>query len=163
MLDVTIQAQILELLEDLQKEFSMAVLLITHDLNLVRRFAERICVMQAGRIVEQAPVQQLFDAPQHSYTQHLLQSQPTRLIGPEECAALGAKPLLLEASGVNCAFPVKSGFFQRKTGEIRAVEDISLNLRGGETLGIVGESGSGKTTLGMCLLRLAIMPGKNPF
>ena len=100
-LDVTIQAQILELLEDLQKEFSMAVLLITHDLNLVRRFAQRICVMQEGRIVEQAPVAQLFVAPRHPYTRQLLQSQPARLIGPEESAALEGLPALLEASGVH--------------------------------------------------------------
>ncbi|WP_173069087.1 ABC transporter ATP-binding protein [Sulfurimicrobium lacus] len=153
-LDLTIQAQILELLEDLQKEFSMAVLLITHDLNLVRRFAQRICVMQEGHIVEQAPVAQLFAAPQHPYTQQLLQSQPARLVGPEESAALEGLPALLEASGVNCAFPIKSGFFQRRTGEVRAVDDASLMLRPGETLGLVGESGSGKTTLGMCLLRL---------
>ncbi|MDP2786272.1 MAG: ABC transporter ATP-binding protein, partial [Sulfurimicrobium sp.] len=153
-LDVTIQAQILELLEDLQKEFSMAVLLITHDLNLVRRFAQRICVMQEGRIVEQAPVAQLFAAPRHPYTRQLLQSQPVRLIGAEESAALEGVPALLEASGVRCAFPVKSGFFQRQTGEVRAVDHASLMLRPGETLGVVGESGSGKTTLGMCLLRL---------
>jgi len=153
-LDVTIQAQILELLEDLQKEFSMAVLLITHDLNLVRRFAQRICVMQQGRIVEQAPVAQLFAAPQHAYTRQLLQSQPVRLIGPEESAAHEGMPALLEASGVHCAFPIKSGFFQRQTGEVRAVDHASLMLRPGETLGLVGESGSGKTTLGMCLLRL---------
>ena len=153
-LDVTIQAQILELLEDLQKEFSMAVLLITHDLNLVQRFAERICVMQEGRVVEQASVAQLFAAPQHPYTRHLLRSQPARLIGAEECEALAGSPLLLQASAVNCAFPQRSGFFRRQRGEVKAVADVGLSLRGGETLGIVGESGSGKTTLGMCLLRL---------
>lgn len=153
-LDVTIQAQILELLEDLQQEFSMAVLLITHDLNLVRRFAQRICVMQAGRIVEQAPVAQLFAAPQHPYTRQLLQSQPVRLIEAEESKAHEGLPVLLEASGVHCAFPIKSGFFQRQSGEVRAVDHASLMLRPGETLGLVGESGSGKTTLGMCLLRL---------
>ncbi len=162
-LDVTIQAQILELLEDLQKEFSMAVLLITHDLNLVQRFAGRICVMQEGKIVEQAPVKQLFAAPRHPYTRHLLQSQPERLIGAEENTALEGKPLLLEASGVNCAFPVKSGFFRRQSGEIRAVDDVGLTLRPGETVGIVGESGSGKTTLGMCLLRLQESEGKIRF
>lgn len=162
-LDVTIQAQILELLEDLQQEFSMAVLLITHDLNLVRRFAQRICVMQEGRIVEQAPVAQLFAAPQHPYTRQLLQSQPVRLVGAEESVAHESMPALLEASALHCTFPIKSGFFQRRTGEVRAVDNASLMLRPGETLGVVGESGSGKTTLGMCLLRLQECTGSIRF
>lgn len=162
-LDVTIQAQILELLEDLQQEFSMAVLLITHDLNLVRRFAQRICVMQEGRIVEQAPVAQLFAAPQHPYTRQLLQSQPVRLVGAEESAAHESVPALLEASALHCTFPIKSGFFQRRTGEVLAVDNASLMLRPGETLGVVGESGSGKTTLGMCLLRLQECTGSIRF
>jgi microcin C transport system ATP-binding protein len=162
-LDVTIQAQILELLEDLQKEFSMAVLLITHDLNLVRRFADRICVMQQGKIVEQAPVADLFAAPQHPYTRHLLQSQPQRLVTPEEVQALETSPALLEASGVSCVFSTKSGFFRRKLSSVRAVDDASLYLRSGETLGIVGESGSGKTTLGMCLLQLQDCTGNIHF
>ena len=153
-LDVTIQAQILELLEDLQKEFSMAVLLITHDLNLVRRFADRICVMQQGQIVEQAAVADLFSAPQHPYTRHLLQSQPQRLVSDEEVQALEARPVLLEANGVNCVFSSRTGFFRRTVRSVRAVDDAGLSLRSGETLGIVGESGSGKSTLGMCLLRL---------
>lgn len=162
-LDVTIQAQILDLLEDLQKEFSMAVLLITHDLNLVRRFAERICVMQQGRIVEQAPVQELFTAAQHPYTRQLLQSQPRRLIDAEEGAVLQGKEPVLEADRVSCAFPIRKGFFQRKDGVVRAVDEVSLTLRPGETLGIVGESGSGKTTLGMCLLRLQECRGRIRF
>lgn len=162
-LDVTIQAQILELLEDLQKEFSMAVLLITHDLNLVRRFADRICVMQQGQIVEQAPVADLFAAPQHPYTRHLLQSQPQRLVTSEEAHALEAKPALLEASGVNCIFSSKAGVFRRVLRSVRAVDDAGLSLRSGETLGIVGESGSGKTTLGMCLLRLQDCSGNISF
>ncbi|MBZ0106364.1 MAG: ABC transporter ATP-binding protein [Sulfuricella denitrificans] len=162
-LDVTIQAQILDLLEDLQKEFSMAVLLITHDLNLVRRFADRICVMQQGRIVEQAPVTDLFAAPQHPYTRHLLQSQPQRLVTPEETRALETMPPLLEASGVSCVFSSKAGFFRRTVSSVRAVDDATLSLRSGETLGIVGESGSGKTTLGMCLLRLQDCTGQIRF
>ncbi len=162
-LDVTIQAQILELLEDLQKEFSMAVLLITHDLNLVRRFADRICVMQQGQIVEQAPVAGLFAAPQHAYTRHLLQSQPQRLVTTEEVQALEARPTLLEASGVNCVFSSKAGLFRRTVSSVRAVNDAALSLRSGETLGIVGESGSGKTTLGMCLLRLQDCTGQIRF
>lgn len=162
-LDVTIQAQILELLEDLQKEFSMAVLLITHDLNLVRRFADRICVMQQGQIVEQAPVADLFAAPQHAYTRHLLQSQPQRLVTTEEVQALEARPTLLEASGVNCVFSSKAGLFRRTVSSVRAVDEAGLSLRSGETLGIVGESGSGKTTLGMCLLRLQDCTGQIRF
>lgn len=162
-LDVTIQAQILELLEDLQKEFSMAVLLITHDLNLVRRFADRICVMQHGQIVEQAPVAELFAAPQHAYTRHLLQSQPQRLVTAAEIQALEASPTLLEASGVSCVFSSRSGFFRRTVSSVRAVDDAGLVLRSGETLGIVGESGSGKTTLGMCLLRLQDCTGNIRF
>ncbi|MFA7317547.1 MAG: ABC transporter ATP-binding protein [Sulfuricella sp.] len=162
-LDVTIQAQILELLEDLQKEFSMAVLLITHDLNLVRRFADRICVMQQGQIVEQAPVADLFSAPQHPYTRHLLQSQPQRLVSDEEVQALEARPALLEANGVNCVFSSRTGFFRRTVRSVRAVDDAGLSLRSGETLGIVGESGSGKSTLGMCLLRLQDCSGNISF
>ena len=153
-LDVTVQAQILDLMESLQKEFSMAVLMITHDLNMVRRFADRICVMQAGRVVEQATVKELFEQPQHAYTRHLLASEPQRLIEAEEGERLGGQPALLEAKGMRCHFPIKAGFFRRTVGEVRAVDEVDVVLHQGETLGIVGESGSGKTTLGMCLLRL---------
>ncbi len=162
-LDVTIQAQILDLLEDLQKEFSMAVLLITHDLNLVQRFAERICVMQQGEIVEQAATAELFLAPQHAYTRQLLNSRPERLIAAGETERLSDLPILLESNHVSCAFPVNSGFFRRQIAEVKAVDDVSLVLRPGETLGIVGESGSGKTTLGMCLLRLQTGQGEIRF
>ncbi len=162
-LDVTIQAQILDLLEDLQKEFSMAVLLITHDLNLVRRFADRICVMQQGEVVEQAPVAELFAAPQHAYTRHLLQSQPQRLVTSAEARALEFSPALLEASGVSCVFSAKAGFLRRTVSTVQAVDNADLLLRSGETLGIVGESGSGKTTLGMCLLRLQDCVGQIRF
>ena len=152
-LDVTIQAQIIELLEDLQKEFGMAVLMITHDLNMVKRFADQVCVMKDGEIVEQNNVQDLFANTQHEYTQHLLNSQPETLVKEKE--QTGDKELeLLTAKNIRCYFPIKAGFFNRKIGDVKAVDDVSLILHQAETLGIVGESGSGKTTLGMCLLRL---------
>ena len=152
-LDVTIQAQIIELLEDLQKEFGMAVLMITHDLNMVKRFADQVCVMKDGEIVEQNNVQDLFANTQHEYTQHLLNSQPETLVKEKE--QTGDKELeLLTAKNIRCYFPIKAGFFNRKIGDVKAVDDVSLMLHQAETLGIVGESGSGKTTLGMCLLRL---------
>jgi microcin C transport system ATP-binding protein len=148
-LDVTIQAQIIELLEDLQKEFSMAVLMITHDLNLVRRFAERIGVMQSGKIVEQGSVGELFANPRHAYTRHLLASEPTAMTGPGP-----GHENLLQARNIRCYFPVRGGWLRRRIGEVKAVDNVSLDLSVGETLGIVGESGSGKTTLGMCIVRL---------
>ncbi|MEJ2140787.1 MAG: ABC transporter ATP-binding protein [Gammaproteobacteria bacterium] len=157
-LDVTIQAQILELLEDLQKDFSMAVLMITHDLNMVRRFADNVCVMQQGKLVEKNSVQGLFNNPQHEYTLQLLNSQPEALIEDEEQRT--GHPVLIEAEKVRCYFPIKAGFFNRHIGDVKAVDDVSITLHQGETIGIVGESGSGKTTLGMCLLRLQDCDGK---
>ena len=154
-LDVTVQLQILELLEDLQREFGMAILLITHDLNLVRRFADRVAVMQAGNIVELAPNHDLFAAPQHAYTRHLLATEPPRMVRAENAAAT-----LLEGRGLRCHFPVKGGFFRRRIGEVRAVDNVDVAVKCGETLGIVGESGSGKSTLGMCLLRLQTCDGE---
>lgn len=159
-LDVTVQLQILELIEDLQREFSMAILLITHDLNIVRRFADRICVMQAGKVVEQATVKELFNNPKEDYTRHLLDSEPGALVDKDD--KLGAEPLL-NADKVRCYFPIKAGFFRRQIGEIKAVDDVDVRLRPGETLGIVGESGSGKSTLGMCLLRLQDCSGEIHF
>lgn len=150
-LDVTIQAQILELLEDLQAEFGMAVMMITHDLNMVRRFSDRICVMKDGEIVEQAESKVLFDNPQHDYTRALIASQPHRIVEPLKDSSLAA---LVQAEHLKCHFPIKAGFFRRQVGAVKAVDDVSLSLLPGETLGVVGESGSGKTTLGMCLLRL---------
>lgn len=149
-LDVTIQAQIIELLEDLQKEFGMAVLMITHDLNMVKRFADHVCVMKDGEIVEQNNIDDLFANTQHDYTKHLLNSQPETLVREKT----GSKTELLNAKNLRCYFPIKAGFFNRKIGDVKAVDNVSLNLNQAETLGIVGESGSGKTTLGMCLLRL---------
>jgi microcin C transport system ATP-binding protein len=160
-LDVTIQAQILELLEDLQKDFSMAVLMITHDLNMVKRFADRVCVMQQGKLVEQNTMQELFASPQHEYTIELLNSQPEALIEKETVQR--EKQPLLHAEQVRCYFPIKAGFFNRHVGDVKAVDDVSVTINQGETLGIVGESGSGKTTLGMCLLRLQDCEGSIQF
>ena len=149
-LDVTIQAQIIELLEDLQKEFGMAVLMITHDLNMVKRFADHVCVMKDGSIVEQNNVNDLFSHTQHEYTLHLLNSQPETLTNVDNVSDIE----LLRAKNIRCYFPIKAGFLNKKIGDVKAVDDVSLILNQAETLGIVGESGSGKTTLGMCLLRL---------
>jgi microcin C transport system ATP-binding protein len=151
-LDVTIQLQILELLESIQKEFGMAVLLITHDLNLVKRFAERICVMQKGRLVESATVDKLFKQPAHPYTQHLLNSQPERIQTDYDYTT--APTPLLEGQQIRCHFSLKGSPFKRTSTEIKAVDEVDLQLYPGETVGVVGESGSGKTTLGLCLLRL---------
>jgi microcin C transport system ATP-binding protein len=150
-LDVTIQAQILDLLEDLQREFGMTILMITHDLNMVRRFADRVCVMRAGELVETAPVEQLMSAPQHEYTRQLIESEPKRLVS---AMTYEQQQPILQSDSLRCYFPIKAGFFRHKVGDIKAVDDVKLKLFKGETLGIVGESGSGKTTLGMCLLRL---------
>lgn len=155
-LDVTIQAQILELLEDLQKEFGMAVLMITHDLNMVKRFADHVCVMKEGEIVEQNNTSDLFKTTKHSYTQHLLNSQPETLVTNK--TILDSE--VLNAENLRCYFPIKAGFFNKKVADVKAVDNVSLVLNQAETLGIVGESGSGKTTLGMCLLRLQNCEGK---
>ena len=155
-LDVTIQKQILVLLADLQKEFNMSVLLITHDLNLVRHYSDYVCVMQHGEIVEQNTTQALFAAPQHAYSRHLLAAQPTRLVD----ASSSNGQVLLAANNLTVRFPVTKGFFKRHVSDIKAVEQISLQLHQGETLGIVGESGSGKTTLGMALLKLQQASGQ---
>ena len=154
-LDVTIQAQILALLKDLQKEMGMALLLITHDLGVVRKMADRVCVMKDGEIVESGDTAELFAAPRHDYTRMLIDSEPR---GRKEPAAHDA-PLVLEADDIKVWFPIKAGVFRRTVGHVKAVDGISIALREGETLGIVGESGSGKTTLGMALLRLEASTG----
>ncbi len=157
-LDVTIQLQILELLEEMQREFGMAVLLITHDLNIVRRFAERICVMQHGRLVEQAAADTLFSQPREDYTRHLLNSQPERRADTPP-PDYQAEPVM-RGTRMDCRFPVKSGFFRRTVSEIKAVDRADIQIHPGETVGVVGESGSGKTTLGLCLLRLQACRGE---
>jgi microcin C transport system ATP-binding protein len=148
-LDVTIQRQIVELLDDLQRRLGMSVLLITHDLPLVRRFADRVGVMRRGRLLEVASTAELFAAPRDPYTRRLIDSHPRRAVEP---LPGDARPLMA-GEGVGCRFWFKSGLFGRKPFD--AVRDVDLTLARGETLGIVGESGSGKTTLGMTLLRLA--------
>ncbi len=148
-LDVTIQVQILELLDQLQREENMAVLMITHDLNLVRHFADRVGVMERGRLLELAPAAELFAAPKQSYTRQLLASHPQRMVNRVAPDA----PLLLAAERVRCSFSIKQGWLARR--QFVAVDDVDLELKRGETLGIVGESGSGKSTLGLALLRLS--------
>ncbi|HWU00969.1 MAG TPA: ATP-binding cassette domain-containing protein, partial [Terriglobales bacterium] len=157
--DVTVQAQILALLQELQAKFGMALLLISHDLGIVRKMADRVCVMQHGRVVEMAPARQLFEAPQDAYTKHLLSAEPR---GRKEPVAADA-PQLLTANRLKVWFPIRKGLLRRVVDHIHAVEEADLTLRGGETLGIVGESGSGKTTLGLALLRLVNSEGEIRF
>ena len=149
-LDVTIQAQILKLLKQLQQRFGMAMLLITHDLGIVRKMADRVCVMTEGRIVEQGATRQIFERPQHPYTQKLLAAEPK---GRPHRGAAGA-PEIMRGEDVRVWFPIKTGVLRRTTGWIKAVDGISTTIRAGHTVGVVGESGSGKTTLGLALLRL---------
>jgi microcin C transport system ATP-binding protein len=158
-LDVTIQLQILELLEEMQKEFGMAVLLITHDLNIVRRFAERVCVMQNGTVVESSSAEELFVAPRHPYTLHLLDSRPAPMPADAPPPHYEQAPLL-QGRALDCGFPIKSGLWRRQVGEVKAVDNADIEIYPGETVGIVGESGSGKTTLGMCLLKLQTCQGQ---
>ncbi|MCK5394405.1 MAG: ABC transporter ATP-binding protein [Gammaproteobacteria bacterium] len=155
-LDVTIQQQILDLLLEIQNDTDMSVLLITHDLNLVRRFANRVCVMQEGKIVEENETDKLFDQPQHEYTKFLLDSEPNKKIASLKAGT----DVVLSTKNIRCYFPIYKGFFKRKVDEVKAVDDITLSLRSGETLGIVGESGSGKTTLGLAMFRLLASQGE---
>ena len=149
-LDVTIQAQILALLRELQQELGMAMLLITHDLGIVRKMASRVYVMCKGEIVEEGLTEQIFTAPRHSYTQHLLAAEPKG--EPPRDNPRG--PTVVETRDLKVWFPIKRGLLQKTVGHIKAVDGVSLKLRAGETLGVVGESGSGKTTLGLAILRL---------
>jgi microcin C transport system ATP-binding protein len=154
-LDVTIQAQILDLLAKLKDEFHMAMLLITHDLGIVRKMADRVCVMNNGEIVERGATQQIFASPQHPYTKHLLASEPKGAPPPANAKA----ETILEAKDLKVWFPIKRGFLRSIVGYIKAVDGIDLAVKEGQTLGVVGESGSGKTTLGLALLRLVSSDG----
>ena len=158
-LDVTIQAQVLELLKELQRKLGMAMLLITHDLGIVRRMADRVSVMNDGEIVEQGDAGQVFGAPDHAYTKHLLAAEPK---GRPDPAPAGA-PTVSAASNVRVWFPIRTGIIRRTTGYIKAVDGITLTVRQGHTLGVVGESGSGKSTLGRALLRLEKSNGEVTF
>lgn len=156
-LDVTIQEQILSLIKDLQNEYDMAVLLITHDLPMVEKIADTVSIMHQGKIVENGKAASIFSSPQHEYTKHLLSSVPHGQPGP-------ASPTknLVTLDNINCEFIMKTGskwLFKTKKSVIKAVDKVSLNVKQGTTLGIVGESGSGKSTLGMCLLRLTRFNG----
>jgi microcin C transport system ATP-binding protein len=158
-LDVTIQAQILALLKELQQKRGLSMLLITHDLGIVRKVADRVCVMTKGRIVEQGNTAEIFDNPQHSYTQHLLAAEPK---GKPTTAAANA-PMVIEASDLKIWFPIKRGVLRKVVGHIKAVDGVSIEVREGHTVGVVGESGSGKTTLAMGLLRLERSEGPISF
>ncbi len=154
-LDVTIQAQILELLKSLQKELGMAMLLITHDLGVVRKMAARVYVMSAGKIVEEGHTADVFERPQHAYTRHLMSAEPK---GRPPQPSPGS-PVVLETDNLKVWFPIKRGMLRRTVDHVKAVDGLSLKLRAGETIGVVGESGSGKTTLGLALLRLISSQG----
>ncbi|QKK31454.1 ABC transporter ATP-binding protein [Rhizobium indicum] len=158
-LDVTVQAQILELLRQLKAVHGMSLLFITHDLGIVRKFADRVCVMTKGKIVETGTVEDVFSNPKHDYTRHLLASEPRG----EPPLADPSKPLVMEGSDIRVWFPIKSGLMRRVVDHVKAVDGIDLSLRAGQTLGVVGESGSGKTTLGLALTRLISSQGRIAF
>ncbi|HEY4199807.1 MAG TPA: ABC transporter ATP-binding protein [Devosiaceae bacterium] len=158
-LDVTVQAQILTLLKQLQQRLGMALLFITHDLGIVRRLADVTCVMTEGRIVEAGPTHAVFANPQHAYTRHLLAAEPRGEAPPSNAGA----PTVIEAGKLRVWFPIRRGLLRRTVGHIKAVDDVDVRVREGETLGIVGESGSGKTTLGLALLRLISSEGRIVF
>ncbi len=149
-LDVTVQAQILALLADIRARLGMSLLFITHDLGIVRRIADRVCVMNGGKIVEQGGVEQVFTAPKHPYTRALLAAEPK----PDPAPPRPRAPVVISADDLKVWFPIKRGLLRSVVGHIKAVDGVSLAVRKGETLGVVGESGSGKTTLGLALLRL---------
>jgi microcin C transport system ATP-binding protein len=154
-LDVTVQAQILGLLKELQGRLGMAMLFITHDLGIVRKLADRVCVMKEGKIVETGPVERVFTAPQHAYTRALLAAEPK----PDPAPINAIAPVVVETRDLKVWFPIKRGVLRRVAGHIKAVDGVSIAVRQGETLGVVGESGSGKTTLGLAILRLVSSQG----
>lgn len=157
-LDVTVQAQILALLKELQEKLGMAMLLITHDLGIVRRMADTVSVMNDGQVVESGDAKEVFEHPQHEYTQHLLSAEPK---GRPDAAPAGAS--ILKGDDVRVWFPIKRGVLRRTIGHIKAVDGISVDIRAGHTVGIVGESGSGKSTLGRALIRLEHATGRIAF
>jgi microcin C transport system ATP-binding protein len=154
-LDVTVQAQILALLKELQARLGMAMLFITHDLGIVRKFADDVCVMLKGRVVDHGPVADVFANPTHDYTRRLLAAEPK---GRPEPVAADA-PVILEAGPMKIWFPIRKGLLRKTVGHVKAVDGVSIRVRAGETLGVVGESGSGKTTLGLAVLRLIASQG----
>ena len=153
------QAQILELLKKLQMDYGMSILFITHDLGIVRRFADKVCVMTKGQIVERGPVEEVFESPKHEYTRHLLASEPRG----EPPLADPSRPVVMQGENVKVWFPIKAGFLRRVVDHVKAVDGIDVTLRAGETVGVVGESGSGKTTLGLALARLISSQGRISF
>ena len=154
-LDVTVQAQIIALLKDIRQRLGMSLLFITHDLGIVRKLADRVCVMKEGKIVEQGAVERVFSAPEHPYTRALLAAEPK----PDPAPPQPDAPVVLETTDLKVWFPIKRGVLRKVVGHIKAVDGISIALRKGETLGVVGESGSGKTTLGLAILRLISSDG----
>lgn len=154
-LDVTVQAQILKLLAELKSAQGMSMLFITHDLGIVRKIADRVCVMTGGKIVETGPTKEIFDNPQHAYTKHLLAAEPK---GNPPSADLSAEPVM-RGENMKVWFPIKQGFFRRTIDHVKAVDGIDVTIRAGQTLGVVGESGSGKTTLGLALSRMIASEG----
>nr|WP_185985479.1 ABC transporter ATP-binding protein [Aureimonas mangrovi] len=158
-LDVTVQAQILALLKTLQIERQMGLLFITHDLGIVRKIADRVCVMFKGEIVETGPTAEIFANPQHAYTKHLLAAEPK---GRPPKADPTAAPVM-EGRDVRIWFPVRTGFLRRVTDHVKAVDGVDITVRAGQTVGVVGESGSGKTTLGLALTRMISSKGEIAF
>jgi microcin C transport system ATP-binding protein len=154
-LDVTVQAQILKLLKDIQTRLGMSMLFITHNLGIVRKLADRVCVMNQGKIVEQGPVERVFTKPEHPYTRELLAAEPK----PDPAPPRPNAPVVIQTEDLKVWFPIKRGVMRHVVGHIKAVDGVSVEVRKGETLGIVGESGSGKTTLGLAILRLISSDG----
>ena len=158
-LDVTVQAQILQLLAELKTAQGMSMLFITHDLGVVRKIADRVCVMHQGKIVETGKTEDIFTNPQHDYTRHLLSAEPKGA----PLAAQDNAPLVMTGENIKVWFPIKKGFLRKTVDHVKAVDGINIELRAGQTLGVVGESGSGKTTLGLALSRMISSQGSIRF